>query len=418
MGNPVMTDTKERKFKFVIIDDDQDIIDLETALLAKEGHEVISLIKSDNALQVIQQEQPDCVLSDIMMPDIDGMMLLKQIRDDKSLDDIKVVLVTGRSFAFDRRQAMKLGADGFIGKPLDIATFAETVIEIIVDEIEMTFWGVRGTLPVPGPKTLKYGGNTSCMTLQFAKGQFFVFDAGTGIKALSNHLMATRDGKLNAKIFISHPHWDHINALPYFAPLYIPGNEFEILGAAHASISLRDLISSQMDDVYFPITMKDFGSHVEFRELGQGAFDVDGIAVKTMLLSHPGNCLGYRIDYKGRSICYITDNELFLPESPSYYPNYGNNLASFIEGSDALITDCTYSDAEYASKVGWGHSCISRVVALAHRANIRVLYLAHHDPDQDDDAIDGKFESAKKYMRDLNSSTDVLAPAESLTVFI
>jgi len=172
MGNPVMTDTKERKFKFVIIDDDQDIIDLETALLAKEGHEVISLIKSDNALQVIQQEQPDCVLSDIMMPDIDGMMLLKQIRDDKSLDDIKVVLVTGRSFAFDRRQAMKLGADGFIGKPLDIATFAETVIEIIVDEIEMTFWGVRGTLPVPGPKTLKYGGNTSCMTLQFAKGQF------------------------------------------------------------------------------------------------------------------------------------------------------------------------------------------------------------------------------------------------------
>jgi len=230
--------------------------------------------------------------------------------------------------------------------------------------------------------------------------------------------MATRDGKLNAKIFISHPHWDHINALPYFAPLYIPGNEFEILGAAHASISLRDLISSQMDDVYFPITMKDFGSHVEFRKLGQGAFDVDGIAVKTMLLSHPGNCLGYRIDYKGRSICYITDNELFLPESPSYYPNYGNNLASFIEGSDALITDCTYSDAEYASKVGWGHSCISRVVALAHRANIRVLYLAHHDPDQDDDAIDGKFESAKKYMRDLNSSTDVLAPAESLTVFI
>ena len=234
---------------------------------------------------------------------------------------------------------MKLGADGFIGKPLDIATFAETVIEIIVDEIEMTFWGVRGTLPVPGPKTLKYGGNTSCMTLQFAKGQFFVFDAGTGIKALSNHLMATRDGKLNAKKFISHPHWDHINALPYFAPLYIPGNEFEILGAAHASISLRDLISSQMDDVYFPITMKDFGSHVELRELGQGAFDVDGIAVKTMLLSHPGNCLGYRIDYKGRSICYITDNELFLPESLSYYPNYGNNLASFIEGSDALITD-------------------------------------------------------------------------------
>jgi phosphoribosyl 1,2-cyclic phosphodiesterase len=164
--------------------------------------------------------------------------------------------------------------------------------------------------------------------------------------------------------------------------------------------------------------MKDFGSHVGFRELAQGAFVVDGINVKTMLLSHPGNCLGYRIDYKGRSICYITDNELFLPESPNHDPNYGDSLASFIEGSDALITDCTYSDAEYVTKVGWGHSCISQVVALAHRANIRVLYLAHHDPDQDDDAIDAKLASAKKQLRDLNSATEVLAPAESLTVLI
>ena len=164
--------------------------------------------------------------------------------------------------------------------------------------------------------------------------------------------------------------------------------------------------------------MKDFGSHVGFRELAQGTFDVDGTAVKTMFLSHPGNCLGYRIDYKGRSICYITDNELFLPESPHYDPGYGNNLVSFIEGSGMLITDCTYSDAEYASKVGWGHSCISQVVALAHRANIRVLYLAHHDPDQDDDAIDAKYDAAKKHLSDLNSSTEVLAPSESLTVFI
>jgi CheY-like chemotaxis protein len=167
-----MTDTKERKFKFVVIDDDQGIVNLETAMLTKEGHEVISLTKSDTALQVIKDEQPDCVLSDIMMPDIDGMMLLKQIRDDPSLNDIKVILVSGRSFAFDRRQATKLGADGFIGKPLDVATFADSVVEIIVDKIALTFWGIRGTLPVPGPKTLRYGGNTSCFTLQFAKGQF------------------------------------------------------------------------------------------------------------------------------------------------------------------------------------------------------------------------------------------------------
>ncbi|MBT5809743.1 MAG: hypothetical protein HOI19_05175, partial [Rhodospirillaceae bacterium] len=189
-----------------------------------------------------------------------------------------------------------------------------------------------------------------------------------------------------------------------------------ILGAAHPSSSMRELISAQMDDVYFPITMKEFGSRVYFNDLNQGEFEIDGISVKTMLLSHPGNCLGYRIDYKGRSICYVTDNEMFLPDSPQYDPNYGKKLAAFVEGADALITDSTYTDAEYASKVGWGHSCISQVADLAHRANVRTLYLFHHDPDQDDTAIDEKLALAEECLSALNSTTKVLAPTEALSL--
>jgi phosphoribosyl 1,2-cyclic phosphodiesterase len=183
--------------------------------------------------------------------------------------------------------------------------------------LELTFWGVRGTLPVANQRAYRYGGNTSCVTLEFPKGQLFIFDAGTGIKELSDALMKQNRRNIAASIFISHPHWDHINALPFFAPLYARGNAFEILGAAHVHKTMEELISAQMDDVYFPITMKEFGAQIKFRDLNEEQIEVEGISVCTMLLSHPGNCLGYRIDYNGRSVCYVTDNELFCPNPSS-----------------------------------------------------------------------------------------------------
>jgi len=270
---------------------------------------------------------------------------------------------------------------------------------------------VRGTLPVSGEDVVRYGGETNCTTLEFAKGQFFIFDAGSGIKTLSNHLMAERKGRLEAKIFISHPHWDHINALPFFVPLYVQGNEFEVLGASHGDVTVRELISAQMDGIYFPITIKEFGAHVYFRNLKEETISIDNITVKTMLLNHPGYCLGYRVEYKGRSICYITDNELYLESSEFFNPYYVKRLTKFISEADVLVTDCTYTDEEYASKVGWGHSCISKVIQLAHEAQVKTLYLFHHDPDQNDDAIDSKLDTARARLKELGSKTRVVAPA-------
>ena len=201
-------------------------------------------------------------------------------------------------------------------------------------------------------------------------------------------------------------------------PLYIPGNEFEVLGAAHAHITMRELIAAQMDDVYFPITMKEFGSRIYFRDLNEDTCEIDGISVKTMLLSHPGNCLGYRIDYGGRSFCYVTDNELFLPGDASHNAHYVETLTAFIGGADVLITDTTYTDAEYQSKIGWGHSCISQVVGLAHAAAVKTLYLFHHDPDQNDDAIDAKHAAAAAGLEALKSSTHLASPNETLSVKI
>jgi phosphoribosyl 1,2-cyclic phosphodiesterase len=230
--------------------------------------------------------------------------------------------------------------------------------------------------------------------------------------------MASGAQRIEAKILISHPHWDHINSLPFFAPLYITGNDIEIIGADQAGTSVRDFVSAQMDGVYFPITTREFGARVEFRDLREGQYQVGSMNVETMLLSHPGNCLGFRLSYGGRSVCYITDNELFLPDSGFYDPDYSDRLIKFVQGAEALITDVTYTDAEYPRYVGFGHSAVSPVVDLAARAEIGTLYLFHHDPDQDDDAIDRKLEDARQRLRDHGSPVACEAPAEGGSVLV
>lgn len=185
-----------------------------------------------------------------------------------------------------------------------------------------------------------------------------------------------------------------------------------MLGPAHSDRTVKDLIGAQMESIYFPITMREFGATLTFRDLREEKFVEDGTEVRTMLLNHPGNCLGYRITNGDRSICYITDNELYLPSHPQHNAQYLSRLTEFVRGADVLITDTTYMDDNYLTKVGWGHSCIGQVVELANAAEVKELALFHHDPDDSDDDIDAKLEIAAKGLSDLSSSVRVTAPAE------
>jgi len=399
--------------KILIVDDDHEAAELRQLVLSAAGHTVETLTSSIKAIEQLQQGKPDLLIVDIMMPELDGLELTKRIRQNETLAALKIIVMSAKAYEFDRKRAIDMGADGFIPKSIKLELLNEQIIKIVENKMTLTYWGVRGTLPVPGQSSLRYGGNTPCVTLEFASGRMLIFDAGTGIKALSNHLMKLGRPRLEAKILVSHPHWDHINALPFFAPLYIPGNEFEIMGATHGDKSMRELIGAQMDDVYFPITLKEFGARVYFRDLRQESFTIDNdIRVETLLLSHPGYCLGYRINFKGRSICYVTDNELYLDDHPSFNPKYVSDLTKFVSGADILITDTTYFDPEYKTKVNWGHSCISKVVELADTAKVKSLHLFHHDPDQDDAAIDLKLSTAREALRARKSEVECVAPAE------
>lgn len=398
--------------KFLVVDDSESIVQLVKALLESAGHTVEIRKSSVQALQDITSIKPEAILLDLMMPEMDGFELCKRLREKPELADVKIVILSGKAYDFDKRRAKQLGADGYIVKPIRPDTFLNSLDGILAKELKLTYWGTRGTLPVPGHGSLRYGGNTSCITIEAQDEPLLIFDAGSGIKNLSNALMKERKGRLTAKILITHPHWDHINALPFFTPLYIQGNEIEIMGSPHGDTSTYKILSAQMDDVYFPVTIREFGARVFFRDLREESFDVGGFHIDTLLLSHPGNCLGYRITHAGRSICYITDNELYPQDSEYFNPEYDERLTEFIRGTDIFIADTTYLDSEYPSKKGWGHSCVSEVVGIAHRASVKSLHLFHHDPDQDDDAIDKKFAQAQEKLTALNSPVECACPAE------
>jgi CheY-like chemotaxis protein/phosphoribosyl 1,2-cyclic phosphodiesterase len=397
--------------KFHIVDDDPDVVAMVEQLVRAAGHQLTTSSESRTAIDDILERRPDCVLLDIMMPGVDGLELCRRLRQDESLRSMKIIMVTAKAFKFDQRRSVELGADGYILKPIRRATFVDRLERIVSNEFHLSFWGLRGTLPVPGKRSLRYGGNTSCVSLSFPSGSLFVLDAGTGIKELGDELMRGAE-RVDAKIFISHPHWDHINGFPFFAPLYAPGNNLEIFGPSHGNQTISQLLTAQMEGAHSPITTREFAGQVAFTDLSEGSYEVDGVEVRAMLMSHPGTCLGYRMELGDRSFCYITDNELFLPSSPYYSEHYVERLTAFIEGCDVLVTDAAYTDDGYLAKVGWGHSCVSQVAGLAHAANVKNLCLFHHDPDQNDEDIDAKLASVEKHLDDLGSSTKCTAPAE------
>lgn len=398
--------------KFYIVDDDPDILALLRSVLEKAGHTVVSSNSSQQALNEIPGVSPDCVITDLMMPVMDGFELCRELRRRPELESMKIIVLSAKSYDFDRRRARELGADGYIVKPINPATLLTSIDEFVSKHMVVTYWGVRGTLPVPGPRTLKRGGNTSCVSIEVGGEPLYIFDCGTGIKQLSDQIMASGTQRFSAKIFISHTHWDHINTVPFFAPLYIRGNQLEIYGPYQGDLTIARAIAAQMEGVYFPVTIREFGAHLVFRDLREETLDFGTVKIETLLLKHPGSCLGYKVTCHGRSACYITDNELYLPSDPRRDQRYLERLTDFVRGTDVLITDTTYRDHEYPSKVDWGHSCVSEVADLAVRADVKRLHLFHHDPDQSDDDIDRKLDETRAHVARLGGSVEVDAPAE------
>ncbi len=272
--------------------------------------------------------------------------------------------------------------------------------------IKVKFWGVRGSIPTPGPSTIRYGGNTPCIEVQFQDGPLFILDAGTGIRELGKQLLK-RNQPVNAYIFLSHYHWDHIQGLPFFRPAYQAGNRFTIIGSDDTNVNLNEIISFQMNPTYFPVAIEDMMADIQFRSIGEETFEIEGVRVQSMYLNHPGYALGFRFTYQGRHLVYISDNEPFRPfrnpETPdvkqvqkkkleeifdNFVENKDETLIRFCEHADLLIHDSQFLPEEYQEKITWGHSPFDYTVDLAVKSMVKQLILFHHDPLHDDRMID------------------------------
>ena len=281
--------------------------------------------------------------------------------------------------------------------------------------MRVQFWGTRGSIATPVPSMARYGGNTSCIEVRSAGGTLVIVDCGTGGHSLGQNLIAAGAKGLRGHILISHTHWDHIQGIPFFAPLFVPGNEWDIYGPKGLGQSLRETLAGQMQYTYFPVTLDQCGAKIRYHDLVEGTFDIDDIKVSTHYLNHPALTLGYRLEADGVTVVYCCDHE---PHSRMLATGHGDitgqdlRYAKFFNRADLLIHDAQYTAEEYPAKVGWGHSTVEYVMKLGQYAEVKRVALTHHDPLRDDDAIDRLLASIRARLGENTSSLDVFAAVE------
>ncbi|WP_293662301.1 MBL fold metallo-hydrolase [Rhodoferax sp. OV413] len=271
--------------------------------------------------------------------------------------------------------------------------------------MKVRFWGVRGSIASPGPHTVRFGGNTTCIEIRTDDNELIILDAGTGIFPLSQTLLA--EMPVTAHVLITHSHWDHIQGLPFFVPNFIAGNTLRIFGGVDpvSGKGIEQVMSVQLQYSYFPVREEEMKARIDYVNLMPGQpVRIGSATVTPCLLNHPVVNLGYRIDCHGKSVFFTGDHEppynIYEPGDEGYADYQAlvdakqQAILDAVRGVDVYIADSAYTDAEYASKKGWGHGTFGSSIAGAHAAGAKVLFCTHHEPTRGDDALQAAFAQA------------------------
>jgi len=277
------------------------------------------------------------------------------------------------------------------------------------------FWGTRGSIATPGRTTAVYGGNTSCTEVRAADGTVIVLDCGTGARGLGLHLVRTMPQPMRIHLFIGHTHWDHIQGFPFFVPAFRPGAELNIYAPLGFQRGLEEAMAGQMEYSYFPVKLRELQSRIHYTELDEGFLRVGDVLVETQYLNHTAPTIAYRLSSGGATLAYMTDHEPFwsVPGRVSQHPGDERHIA-FMRGADLVIHDAQYTEEEYRSKVGWGHSPLEYAVDVALAAGARRLALFHHDPQHDDTIMERIESEARARAVSRGAALEVLAAREGL----
>jgi phosphoribosyl 1,2-cyclic phosphodiesterase len=288
--------------------------------------------------------------------------------------------------------------------------------------LRVQFWGTRGSIPSPGPMTVRYGGNTPCVELRTDDGWLIILDAGTGIRELGRSLIERANGApIAGDIFLTHAHWDHIQGLPFFGPIFQRGNHFTIWGSKSLETSIDRVVRDQMSPVVFPVTFEQLDAVIDFRELAAGESAGAGYQVSAFPVRHPGGALGYRFaggNEGGGALVYISDNELNPTAKYEVPRDWRARLIKWVRGATVLIHDTMYTREEYDHHRGWGHSTYEDAVELALDAEVEQLVLFHHKPERTDDEVDRRMEQCRAIVTRRGRQLAVVAAAEGLTLTV
>jgi phosphoribosyl 1,2-cyclic phosphodiesterase/ActR/RegA family two-component response regulator len=387
--------------------------------LKEHGWSILEAADADLALALARRHQPELIVCDWQSPWSDIALSCRGLAEQKEAASRRpTLLAAGNGQTAEKIAALESGADEYVAQPVDPQSLGRMLARLSANgqgnappkshgspgggaETRLKFWGVRGSIPAPGPETAYYGGNTSCVEIRVG-GDIIVLDAGTGIRKLGLALVEEfQDRPINLNVLITHTHWDHIQGFPFFPPAYNLNNKVTIYGFEGARQGLQSTLSIQMESPYFPISMQQMPGTITIHELKEMSFRVGAVGVKAHFLNHPGVCIGYRLFTPGGSISYLPDVELFQqlrtrgkagadsappPEFDSV-PAEDRNVLEFIRDSEVLILDSQYDAGEYQQHIGWGHSCFQDAVTFAMQAGVRRLFLFHHDPEHTDEQI-------------------------------
>jgi phosphoribosyl 1,2-cyclic phosphodiesterase/CheY-like chemotaxis protein len=427
----------------LVIAGDQAFRSRVTPGLSGQGWGILDASDPEHALALASQHRPELILCDWQPPWSEiARSCFNALGKKESSAPRPMLVAAGNGEMAEKMAALESGVDEYLAKPVDLAALEELLARLSANgqgtaklnggfhnnsDTLVKFWGVRGSIAAPGPETVYYGGNTSCVEVR-SGSDIIVLDAGTGIRKLGLSLVQEfKDLPIRLNVLLTHSHWDHIQGFPFFPPAYNLKNEVTICGFEGARQGLQSTLSTQMENPYFPISMEQMPGAIAIRELKELNFKVGNIDVKAHFLNHPGICAGYRLFTPGGSISYLPDVELFQQvrthakdssarSEIETVPEEDRNVLEFIRGSDVLIIDSQYDAEEYGKHIGWGHSCFEDAVTLAMQGKVGRLFLFHHDPDHTDEHISRMVARAREIAQRHHSPLIVEAAREGCGV--
>ncbi|HKW12221.1 MAG TPA: MBL fold metallo-hydrolase [Gemmatimonadaceae bacterium] len=288
--------------------------------------------------------------------------------------------------------------------------------------LRVQFWGTRGSIPTPGRDTVRYGGNTPCVELRTSDGWLIILDAGTGIRELGRSLISRANGApIAGDIFLTHAHWDHIQGIPFFGPIFQRGNHFTIWGAKALQTDIARVVRDLMSPVVFPVAFEELDATITFSEIADECRQGNGYEVRAYPVRHPGGALGYRFveQHDGnRALVYISDNELGPGAKYDRREAWRDGLVEFVRDARVLVHDTMYTAEEYDHFRGWGHSTYDEAVELALEAGVEQLVLYHHKPERSDDEVDRRVDHCRAIVARSGGKLDIVAAAEGMTLLV